>query len=88
MAERVPLLRDIAGLLAPGGLVFLVSTVATPQFFSRHFDLLLQAQEGSMELSDARTIADQLGQAGLDPGPVRPLVAGMPIVTVTATSPR
>ena len=85
MDERVDFLRGVADLLAPGGTVFVTTTVAAPQFFSRHFDLLLQAQEGQMELSDAPTLADQLDQAGLDPGPVRPLVAGLPIVTVTGT---
>ena len=50
--------------------------VAAPQFFSRHFDLLLQAQEGEMELSDADTLADQLRQAGFVPGPVEPVAAG------------
>jgi hypothetical protein len=61
--------------------------VAAPQFFSRHFDLLLQTQEGEMALSDAATLADQLSQAGLVPGPVQPLAAGLPIVTVRGTVP-
>jgi SAM-dependent methyltransferase len=85
--ERVALFRDAATLIAPGGTLFVVTTVAMAQFFSRHFDLLLQSQEGEMELSDARTITEQLRQAGLVPGKVQPLVAGLPIVTVTATLP-
>ena len=85
MAERVDLLRDVAALMAPGGTLFVTTTVAAPQFFSRHFDLLLQAQEGQMELSDAATLADQLTRAGFTPGPVRSVGAGLPIVTVTAT---
>ena len=84
MAERVAFLRTVAELLVPGGLLILVTTVAAPQFFSRHFDLLLQAQEGQMELSDADTLADQLRQAGFVPGPVEPVAAGTPIVTMTA----
>ncbi len=85
MAERVEFLRGIAGLLAPGGTLFVVTTVAAPQFFSRHFDLLLQAQEGQMELSDADTLVDQVAQAGFDAEPPRPVAVGTPVVTVTAT---
>ena len=81
MAERVDFLRGVVELLAPGGAVFVATTVAAPQFFSRHFDLLLQAQEGQMELSDAETLADQLSQAGLVPGKVQPVAVGLPIVT-------
>jgi 2-polyprenyl-3-methyl-5-hydroxy-6-metoxy-1,4-benzoquinol methylase len=55
MAKRVALLRHIAGLLAPGGVVFVVTTVAVSQLFSRHLDLLLRAQEEQMELSSAES---------------------------------
>jgi SAM-dependent methyltransferase len=85
MAERVPLLRDVAGLLTPGGTLFVVTTVAAPQFFSRHFDLLLRAQEGQMELSTGEELARQLSEAGLRPEPLRPIAPGAPVVTVTAT---
>jgi cyclopropane fatty-acyl-phospholipid synthase-like methyltransferase len=87
MGERVALLRDIAGLLTPGGVLFVVTTVATQQLFSRHFDLLLRAQEGQMELSDAGTLVGQLAEAGLSPLPPRPLAPGTPIVSVVATRP-
>ena len=87
MAERVPLLRDIAGLLNPGGLLFLVATVATPQFFSRHFDLLLRSQEGRMELTDADGLVGQLTEAGFVVDRPRPIAPGAPAVTVTATLP-
>ena len=87
MGERVALLRDIAGLLTPGGVLFVVTTVATQQLFSRHFDLLLRAQEGQMELSDAGTLVEQLAEAGLSPLPPRPLAPGTPIVSVVATRP-
>ena len=87
MADRVAVLRGIADLLAPGGAVVVVTTVAGPQFFSRHFDLLLQAQEGEMELSDADTLADQLRQAGFRPGTAKPLAVGLPVMTLAATLP-
>jgi SAM-dependent methyltransferase len=87
MEERVALLRGIADLLAPGGVLLVVTTVATPQLFSRHFDLLLRAQEGRMELSDADTLVEQLTDAGLRPDPPRPLAPGAPVVTVLATRP-
>jgi SAM-dependent methyltransferase len=85
MADRVALLRDVAGLLAPGGVLFVATTVATSQFFSRHFDLLLRAQEGAMELSTADVLADQLSEAGLHPERPRPIAPGVPVVTVRAT---
>jgi SAM-dependent methyltransferase len=88
MAERVPFLRVIADLLVPGGMLFLVTTVAAPQFFSRHFDLLLRAQEGQMELTAADALVDQLTLAGFAADPPRPVAVGAPIVTVTATLPR
>jgi predicted O-methyltransferase YrrM len=88
MRERVPLLRDVATLLTPGGVLFLVSTVATPQFFSRHFDVLLRSQEGQMEITDAPTLAGQLAEAGFQVDPPRPVAPGAPVVTVTATRPR
>ena len=87
MAERVDFLRGVVDLLAPGGAVFVATTVAAPQFFSRHLDLLLQAQLGEMELSDAETLAGQLSDAGLVPGKVQPIAIGLPIVTVLATRP-
>ena len=87
MAERVPLLRDVAGLLSPGGLLILGATVATPQFFSRHFDLLLRSQEGHMEITDADTLVRQLEEAGFRAARPRPIVPGGPAVTVSATLP-
>ena len=87
MGERVPLLRDVAGLLAPGGLLLLVSTVATAQFFSRHFDLLLRSQVGQMQITDADGLVGQLAEAGFRVEPPRPIAPGAPVVTVTATLP-
>jgi SAM-dependent methyltransferase len=67
--ERVELLRAVARLLAPGGALVVVTTVAGPQLFSRHLDLLLRAQEGRMELPVVDVLLGQLREAGLQPDP-------------------
>jgi SAM-dependent methyltransferase len=67
--ERVELLRAVARLLAPGGALVVVTTVAGPQLFSRHLDLVLRAQEGRMELPAVDVLLGQLHEAGLQPGP-------------------
>jgi SAM-dependent methyltransferase len=79
-ADRVPLLRDVASLLAPGGTLLVVTTVADPTLFSRHFDLLLHSQDGRMQLSDADELAGQLRAAGLRDVAVDRLVPGQPLV--------
>lgn len=84
VGERVALLRDVASLLAPGGVLLLVTSVAMRQLFSRHFDLLLRAQEGAMELPDADELLGQLTAAGLHPSSARPIAPGAPVVTVRA----
>jgi protein-L-isoaspartate O-methyltransferase len=86
-AERVAFLRDLGRLLAPGGALLVVTTAATPHLFSRHFDLLLRAQEGAMELPDAARLAGQLAEAGLRPGEPQALVPGTPLTAVLATRP-
>jgi SAM-dependent methyltransferase len=65
--ERVELLRGIARVLAPGGALVVVTTLAGPQLFSRHLDLLLRAQEGRMELPAVDVLLGQLREAGLQP---------------------
>ena len=85
--ERGALLRDVAGLLVPGGVLLVVTTVASPQFFSRHFDLLLRAQEGQMELPEVDVLLGQLADAGLRPARPRPIAPGAPVVAVTAVRP-
>jgi SAM-dependent methyltransferase len=84
VGERVQLFRDIAALLAPGGTALVISTAATPHLVSRHFDLLLRAQEGEMELPDVDTLVGQLTSAGLTPGPPRRIAPGNPLVAVAA----
>ena len=88
IGERAALLRDIAGLLEPGGVLLVVTTVASPQLFSRHFDLLLRAQEGEMELPEVDVLLGQLAAAGLRPARPRPIAPGAPVVTVAAVRPR
>jgi len=67
--ERVELLRTVARILAPRGALVVVTTLAGPQLFSRHLDLLLRAQEGRMELPAVDVLLAQLREAGLQPDP-------------------
>ncbi|MGK5169060.1 methyltransferase domain-containing protein [Geodermatophilus sp. CPCC 205761] len=87
LGERVAFLRDIGRLLAPGGALVVVTTAATPHLISRHFDLLLRAQEGAMELPDTAELVTQLTAAGLRPGEPERITPGAPIVAVVATRP-
>jgi predicted O-methyltransferase YrrM len=87
VGERVALLRSLAELIAPGGTLLVVTTVATPRLTSRHFDLLLRAQEGAMELPHTDVLVGQLVQAGLEPAAPRRIAPGMPLVVVAAVRP-
>jgi len=84
VGERVALLRSLAELLAPGGILLVVTTAATPQLVSRHFDLLLRAQQGAMELPEVDVLVDQLREAGLEPAAPRRIAPGTPLVAVSA----
>jgi SAM-dependent methyltransferase len=84
LSDRVAFLRDLRRLLAPGGVLLVVTTAAAPQLFSRHFDLLLRAQDGAMELPDAEQLVAQLSEAGFRPQPPQRIAPGAPIVAVTA----
>ncbi|WP_461021586.1 SAM-dependent methyltransferase [Thalassiella azotivora] len=85
--ERVEALRTVARLLAPGGAVLVVTTLAGDSAFTRHLDLLLRAQEGRMELPSQRELVAQLLEAGLVPGPVTRVAAGEPLVSLLAERP-
>ncbi|GAB3299519.1 class I SAM-dependent methyltransferase [Geodermatophilus aquaeductus] len=83
--ERVELLSAVARLLAPGGALVVVTTVARPQLFSRHLDLLLRAQEGRMELPAVDLLLGQIREAGLQPDPPERIgPAGAALTAVTA----
>lgn len=82
--QRVELLRAVARLLAPDGALVVVTTVAGPQLFSRHLDLLVRAQEGRMELPAVDVLLDQLREAGLRPDP--PERIGPPAAALTAVT--
>lgn len=85
--ERVPLLKAVSGLLAPRGVLLVITTAATPHLFSRHFDLLLRAQEGRMELPDVDELVAQLTEAGLRADPPQRITPGQPLVAVRGTRP-
>jgi len=87
VGERVLLLRSLAELLTPGGVLLVVTSVATPQLTSRHFDLLLRAQEGAMELPDTGVLVGQLVEAGLEPAAPRRIAPGIPLIAVAAVRP-
>jgi SAM-dependent methyltransferase len=82
--ERVELLRAVADLLAPGGALVVLATVAGPQLFSRHLDLVLRAQEGRMELPAVDVLLGQLREAGLRPDP--PERIGPPAAALSAVT--
>jgi SAM-dependent methyltransferase len=84
LGDRVPLFRALAGLLSEGGTLLVTTTAATPDPFSRHFDLLLRAQGEGMELPEVEPLCQQLAEAGLRPEPARWLVPGQPLVAVAA----
>ena len=85
--ERVDLLRALHGAVAPGGSVIVISTALRDDPFSRHFDLLLRAQEGRMALPEMAQLADQLAEAGFVPGEPRRISYGDPLTAVVADRP-
>lgn len=87
VGERVPLLRAVAERVQRGGTVVVVTTALTDAMFSRHFDLLLRAQTGDMELPTLADLSGQLRAAGLAPGRPRRIAMGEPLVAMMATRP-
>ncbi len=84
VVERTTVLRDVAAGLAPGGRLVVVTSVAEPSPFSRHFDLLLRAQDGAMELPTVRDLTGHLHDAGLTVASVRRISPGEPLHAVVA----
>jgi cyclopropane fatty-acyl-phospholipid synthase-like methyltransferase len=85
--ERVALFRAVRERVRPGGRVVVISTALLDDSFSRHFDLLLRAQEGRMELPDMQQLARQLAEAGLVPDVPRRISYGDPLSAVVADRP-
>lgn len=81
--ERAGLLSLLAGLLAPGGRLVVLSTVADGSVFSRHFDLLLRAQDPPMALPTVDDITRVLSAAGLEVVRNRRVAPGDPLHVVT-----
>ncbi|MEE6272816.1 SAM-dependent methyltransferase [Georgenia wangjunii] len=86
-AERVALLASLAGLLAPGGRLVVVTTTADDSPFSRHFDLLLRAQDPPMALPRAADVVDACARGGLELVTRRRIAPGDPLYLVSARRP-
>jgi len=82
--ERVPVLRAVGHQVRRGGVVLVVTTTLDDSMFSRHFDLLLRAQEGAMSLPSTELLCRALREAGLEPGQPRRIAPGEPLTAVTA----
>jgi SAM-dependent methyltransferase len=84
LADRVTLLRSLAERLDRGGRLVVVTTALTDDTFSRHFDLLLRAQVGQLELPDVEVLREQLVEAGLVPVRSGRIAPGEPLTVVVA----
>ncbi|HEY0642345.1 MAG TPA: class I SAM-dependent methyltransferase [Nocardioides sp.] len=82
--DRVGFLRALADRLEAGGRLVVVTTTLTDDWFSRHFDFLLRAQEGALELPETTVLCEQLREAGLAPREPRRIAAGQPLAAVVA----
>jgi SAM-dependent methyltransferase len=85
VSDRVRVLRQIAAVLADRGLLVVVTTALGDDVFSRHFDLLLRAQNlPGMQLPHLDELVGQLREAGLTPEPPRRLIPLQPLFAVLA----
>ena len=84
--DRALLLRRVRDGLSPGGRVIVVTTVLEDNSFSRHFDLLLRAQRGSMQLPAVDELARQIREAGFGQPRVRRVSHGEPLMAFVATA--
>jgi predicted O-methyltransferase YrrM len=87
LEDRVAFLRSFAERLDAGGRVVVVTTALTDDSFSRHFDLLLRAQTGALELPDMDVLAQQAREAGLEPGEARRIAPGEPLTALVLRRP-
>jgi protein-L-isoaspartate O-methyltransferase len=84
--DRPALFRTVRDALAPGAALVVVTTALTDDWFSRHFDVLIRAQEGSMELPDLDVLRAQVEEAGFTVESTRRLTPGEPLMAVVATA--
>jgi SAM-dependent methyltransferase len=83
-ADRVGLLRTLSDRVDRGGRLVVVTTALTEDAFSRHFDLLLRAQAGHLELPDVDVLCEQMLEAGLVPVRSGRIAPGEPLTVVVA----
>lgn len=84
--DRPALFRTVRDALAPGGALVVVTTALTGDLFSRHFDVLIRAQQGSMELPDMDVLRAQVEEAGFTVDATRRLTPGEPLMALVATA--
>ena len=86
VVDRPALFRQVRDTLAPGGALIVVTTALTDDLFSRHFDLLLRAQQGAMELPDMDVLRAQVEEAGFTADAPRRISPGEPLMALVATA--
>lgn len=86
VVDRPGLFRTVRDVLSPGGALVVVTTALTDDWFSRHFDLLIRAQQGSMELPDMDVLRAQVEEAGFTVDATRRLTPGEPLMALVATA--
>jgi SAM-dependent methyltransferase len=84
VVDRVAFLRGLADRLEVGGRLVVVTTSLAQDPFSRHFDFLLRAQRGALELPQTDALCQQLQEAGLVPRYPRRIAAGQALTAVVA----
>jgi len=85
-SERPALFRLVRDVMTPGGTLLVVTTAATDDLFSRHFDLLLRAQEGAMKLPDMGVLRTQVQGAGFTTEAPKRIAPGEPLMALRATA--
>lgn len=83
-SERTALLSELGSRLTENGRLLIVTTALNDELFSRHFDLLLRAQQGDMGLPQLDVLQRQLGDAGLRVTGQKRLTPAEPLYAVLA----